>query len=138
MALAPTQRAIGGRVNTPGTYPPGQYPPPGGFPAASLTSLQGAPVGFGEAIRQAGRNGFAYRGRAYRGRTGGSFLFQGVVFAVVAIASIPLAGNKGASLAIAIISLPLLYLEMATFALWVRRLHDTGRSGWWILFLIVP
>jgi uncharacterized membrane protein YhaH (DUF805 family) len=57
----------------------------------------------------------------------------------VAIASTLLAGNKGASLAIAIIiSLPLLYLEMATFAQWVRRLHGTGRSGWWILFLIVP
>ncbi|HEX9357120.1 MAG TPA: DUF805 domain-containing protein, partial [Streptosporangiaceae bacterium] len=84
-------------------------------------------------------NGFAYRGRASRSAYWWFLLFQGVVFAVVAIASTPLAGNKGASLAIAIIiSLPLLYLEMATLALWVRRLHDTDRSGWWILILIVP
>ncbi len=126
-------------MNARGTCPPGQYPSPGGFPATSLTYLQGAPVGFGEAIRQACRNGFAYRGRASRSAYWWFLLFQGVVFAVVAIASTPLAGNKGASLAIAIISsLPLLYLEMATLALWVRRLHDTDRSGWWILILIVP
>jgi uncharacterized membrane protein YhaH (DUF805 family) len=125
-------------MNVPSTYPPGQNPP-GGFHAVSLTYLQGAAVTFGEAIRQAFRNGFVYRGRASRSAYWWFALFQGIVFTLVGIASIPLAGNKGASLAIAfIISFPLLYLELVALALWVRRLHDTDRSGWWILIVFVP
>lgn len=125
-------------MSTRSTYPPGQYPP-GGLPAAPLTYLQGAPVSFGEAIRQAFRNGFVYRSRASRSAYWWFALFQGIVFTLVGIASIPLAGNRGASLAIAfIISFPLLYLEVATLALWVRRLHDTSRSGWWMLIIFLP
>jgi uncharacterized membrane protein YhaH (DUF805 family) len=120
-------------MNTPSTYPPG------GLPSTSLTYLQGGPVSFGEAIRQAFRNGFEYRGRASRSAYWWFALFQGIIFTLVGIAAIPLAGNKGASLAIAfIISFPLLYLELVALALWVRRLHDTDRSGWWMLIIFLP
>jgi uncharacterized membrane protein YhaH (DUF805 family) len=27
---------------------------------------------------------------------------------------------------------------LPSLALWVRRLHDTGKSGWWILLLLIP
>ena len=47
--------------------------------------------------------------------------------------------NNGATLAIAlIISFPLLYVDLAMLALFVRRLHDTNRSGWWMLIVFVP
>jgi uncharacterized membrane protein YhaH (DUF805 family) len=34
--------------------------------------------------------------------------------------------------------LVLVCLEIVVLALTVRRLHDTGRSGWWLLFGFVP
>ena len=27
---------------------------------------------------------------------------------------------------------------LPSLGVWVRRLHDTGRSGWWILIVVVP
>jgi uncharacterized membrane protein YhaH (DUF805 family) len=30
------------------------------------------------------------------------------------------------------------YLGLAELALLVRRLHDTGRSGWWVLIGLIP
>jgi uncharacterized membrane protein YhaH (DUF805 family) len=131
-------------MNTPSTYPPGQNTP-GRFPSASLTYLQGAPATFGEAIRQAFRNGFVYRGRASRSAYWWFALFQGIVLALGFVVFIPLAGGKGtnggsgAGLAIAfIIGIPVLYLELAVLALTVRRLHDTDRSGSWLLIGLVP
>ena len=32
----------------------------------------------------------------------------------------------------------MLYAELVMLALFVRRLHDTSRSAWWILFAFVP
>jgi uncharacterized membrane protein YhaH (DUF805 family) len=127
-------------MSAPGTYPPGRDRP-GGVSTAPFTYLQGAPASFGEAIKQAFRNGFVYRGRASRSAYWWFALFQAIVFTLVGIASIPLAGNNGsgASLAVAlIVSFPLLYLELVALALCVRRLHDTDRSGWWILIVLLP
>ncbi len=31
-----------------------------------------------------------------------------------------------------------LLLFLPTFAVFVRRLHDTGRSGWWLLITFIP
>jgi uncharacterized membrane protein YhaH (DUF805 family) len=129
-----------GLGSAPGTYPPGRHRP-GGVSTAPLTYLQGAPASFGEAIKQAFRNGFVYRGRASRSAYWWFALFQAIVFTLVGIASIPLAGNNGsgASVAVAlIVSFPLLYLELVALALCVRRLHDTDRSGWWILIVLLP
>lgn len=35
-------------------------------------------------------------------------------------------------------SLYSLAVLIPSIALWVRRLHDTGRSGWWLLIAFVP
>ena len=35
-------------------------------------------------------------------------------------------------------SLYLLFVMLPTIAVSVRRLHDTGRSGWWYLLNIIP
>jgi uncharacterized membrane protein YhaH (DUF805 family) len=47
------------------------------------------------------------------------------------------AGDVGVVLA-SIITLPFLYVELATIALLVRRLHDTDRSAWWLLLVFLP
>jgi uncharacterized membrane protein YhaH (DUF805 family) len=123
-----------------GPNQPGPYPS-GGQPAALLTYLQGGPVGFGEAIKQAFRNGFVYRGRASRSAYWWFTLFQVIVIvAVDFIIFIPLSMNSsGGSIAGFIaISVLAIYLELVVLALLVRRLHDTDRSGWWVLIGLVP
>ena len=123
-----------------GPNQPGPYPS-GGQPAALLTYLQGGPVGFGEAIKEAFRNGFVYRGRASRSAYWWFTLFQVIVIvAVDFIIFIPLSMNSsGGSIAGFIaISVLAIYLELVVLALLVRRLHDTDRSGWWVLIGLVP
>jgi uncharacterized membrane protein YhaH (DUF805 family) len=126
-------------MSAPHTYPPG------GFLTAPLTYLQGGPVSFGEAVKEAFRNGLVLRGRASRSAFWWFALFQGIVFALVFAVSIPLTGGNGtnagsgASFALAvIIGIPLLYLQVVAWTLWLRRLHDTDRSGWWLLIVFVP
>jgi uncharacterized membrane protein YhaH (DUF805 family) len=126
-------------MSAPHTYPPG------GFLTVPLTYLQGAPVSFSEAVKQAFRNGLVLRGRASRSAFWWFALFQGIVFALVFAVSIPLTGGNGtnggsgASFALAvIIGIPLLYLQVVAWTLWLRRLHDTDRSGWWLLIVFVP
>ena len=135
----------GPQMTTPGPLragpnQPGPYPS-GGQPAALLTYLQGGPVGFGEAIKEAFRNGFVYRGRASRSAYWWFTLFQVIVIvAVDFIIFIPLSMNSsGGSIAGFIaISVLAIYLELVVLALLVRRLHDTDRSGWWVLIGLVP
>jgi uncharacterized membrane protein YhaH (DUF805 family) len=131
-------------MNLPSMYPPGQYSH-GGFPTAPLTYLQGAPVSFGEAIKQAFRNGFVYRGRASRSAYWWFIALQGIFGAIWFLVSLPLTGGKETSIGgVAglvfgfILGIPVFYVELVTLALWVRRLHDTNRSAWWILLGLVP
>ena len=53
--------------------------PPGGFPAAPLTYLQGAPVGFSRSVSEAFRNCLVYRGRASRSAYWWFILFEGII-----------------------------------------------------------
>src|SRR6516165_4532867 len=75
------------RVSTPGPYEP--YPsqpgphPPYGYPAVPLSYLQGGPVGFGEAVKQAFSNGFVYRGRASRSAYWWFVLFEVIATVVL-------------------------------------------------------
>jgi uncharacterized membrane protein YhaH (DUF805 family) len=88
-------------------------------------------------------SGFVYRGRASRSAYWWFVLFQVIVSALVDVVLIPLVkvappgSVANATLAI-IIGIPMLYLELAALALTVRRLHDTDRSGWWMLIALVP
>ncbi|HEV2450953.1 MAG TPA: DUF805 domain-containing protein [Streptosporangiaceae bacterium] len=137
------------------TYPQPLRPP--GYPEAKIPYLRGGPVGFGEAIRQAHRNRFTYRGRASRTAYWLYSLFGGiiivacyVIFAVVLIASG--AGRSAGSgqahataagpltfLAVLLVLLVLLwFFGLPQLALSVRRLHDIGQPGWWLLLGLVP
>lgn len=122
-------------------YPSRAPYPPGGHAASLLTYLQGGPVGFGEAIKLGLSNGFVYRGRASRSAFWWFNLFLGIVgFALPAIILIAVALNSGAGIIAFLVigAFVLIYLELALLALYVRRLHDIGKPGWWVLIGLVP
>jgi uncharacterized membrane protein YhaH (DUF805 family) len=125
-----------------GAYPgqPSQYPP-AGYPAAPLSYLQGGPVGFGEAVKQAFSHGFVYRGRASRSAYWWWVLFEAIAVIVLELLIvIPAALNSSAAVALflVIISIGIIYLTLVGLALTIRRLHDIDRSGWWVLIGLVP
>ena len=132
-------------VSVPGINSFGRWLP-GSFRLTPITYLQGAPVSFGQAVKMAFRHGFALRGRASRSAYWWFALFQGAItFALWIAVSIALDGGSrtsagsGPGLAIAIIGgIALLYLALAALTLQVRRLHDTGRSGWWLWIGLIP
>lgn len=118
------------------------YPPTGNLgPYQPGGYLDGGPVNFGEAIGQAFRNGFAYRGRASRSAFWWFLLFE-TVFSVALNLIIRASGggSSGASGTILLIVLfiPIIYIALVYLALLVRRLHDIDRSGWWALISCVP
>ena len=113
----------------------------GGYPAAPLAYLAGGPVSFGGAVKQAFGNGFVYRGRASRSAYWWFTLFEAIAgFAVQFVIVITLLMNNsaGVGVALAIGLLGLIYVDLVGLALLVRRLHDTDRSGWWVLIGFVP
>jgi uncharacterized membrane protein YhaH (DUF805 family) len=132
-------------VSTPGPYgvypsQPGPYPPYG-YPAAPLSYLQGGPVGFGEAVKQAFSHGFVYRGRASRSAYWWFVLLEVIATIVLELLIvIPAATHSSAIVALFLIiaSIALIYVALVGLALTIRRLHDIDRSGWWVLIGLVP
>jgi uncharacterized membrane protein YhaH (DUF805 family) len=118
-----------------GTY--SAYPPPAGGPypggARPLSYLDGAPVGFVDAVREAFGNIFTYRGRASRSAFWWFALLQVIAYAVVSWIS-DYSRVAGIILDI-VIGIPFI---LAGIALSVRRLHDSGRTGWWWWIGFVP
>lgn len=122
---------------------------PDGYPADRLAYLNGSPVGFGGAIRQASRNRFTYRGRASRSAYWWHALFGLILYAAYdVIASVFAAMSGGASgqarthaatganlftvlIILIFLALVLWFYWLPAHALTVRRLHDVGKSGWW-------
>jgi len=122
---------------------------PGGHMASPRSYLQGGPAGFGEAIRGGLRNWLVYRGRASRSGYWWFILFQEivsvascVVFFVMAASTSPATPSAPVAVLFLIIAVlfvvAAIYLGLAELALLVRRLHDSGRSGWWVLIGLVP
>lgn len=83
-------------------------------------------MGLQEAVRTCFARYFDFEGEATRPEFWWFFVFTGVVNVALAIISNKLSGLF--SLAIVV---PLL-------AVAVRRLHDTNRSGWWLLVWFLP
>lgn len=105
-------------------------PPQGGWEPSQRTYLQGGSVGFGEAISEGFKNIFTYHGRASRS----AFWWFFLGFIIIDV----IGGIIGsAAHAVAISYIISAIVAITTIGLAVRRLHDSGKSGyWWFLGLI--
>ena len=106
-------------------------------------------MGFGAAVQSAFKKAFVYQGRASRSEYWWFYLFYVVTFAVlitvcIIIASITNDQNvSGGTNPIAggLFILAFLYLfalMIVDLSLAVRRLHDSGKSGLFMLLVFVP
>jgi uncharacterized membrane protein YhaH (DUF805 family) len=130
---APGQDAgwAGGQQGTYNAYPPaGGYYPGGARP---LSYLDGAPVGFGDAVRGGINNIFTYRGRASRSAFWWFALLEVIAYLIVSWIS-DVSTVAGIIVDI-LVALPLI---LCGISLAVRRLHDSGRTGWWWWIGFVP
>jgi len=129
-----------------------QTPPPSTTPASddwargpSHTGPMGGgrypapPMTFPEAISSGFRNYIVFRGRASRSEYWywTLFLFLFAIIAGLAIGTILDVINDPTSFD-GLLTLLLLPLLLPTVALTMRRLHDVGMSGWFILVSFIP
>tara|TARA_R110002095_G_scaffold25573_3_gene26184 strand:+ start:1296 stop:1691 length:396 start_codon:yes stop_codon:yes gene_type:complete len=78
-----------------------------------------------------------FSGRARRKEYWMFFLFNIIISFVVSLLG-GLIGGKDGLLTLSLPSLYTLFIFLPSLAVTVRRLHDTNRSGWWILITLVP
>ena len=89
-------------------------------------------MGFGDAIKTCFSKFFVADGRASRPEYWWFFLSEFILWAIAV--TIDMALSTGYILA-SIVGL-IYFIPLITAA--IRRLHDTGRSGWWYLIVFVP
>ena len=94
-------------------------------------------VTFGEAVNKAlGQNFCHFNGRASRSEYWWFVLFIAIVnFAIGFVLGIFGSSDTGVSIITSIVGLAFL---LPGLGLCVRRLHDTGHSGWWVLLSVIP
>ncbi len=116
------------------TAPAGGYPQGGGYAGAAPTAyLQGAPVGFGEAVRGAFGHILTFRGRASR-----SAFWWFVLLQIIAYLVIGLITNRSSVVGTILDIVVGIPLWLAGLSLTVRRLHDANHTGWWWWIGLVP
>ena len=84
-------------------------------------------MGFAQAVSTVFRNYVVFDGRARRSEYWWFALFSFIVGFVVELLH--------SSLLTGLVNLALL---LPSLAVAVRRLHDTNRSGWWLLLVLIP
>jgi uncharacterized membrane protein YhaH (DUF805 family) len=85
------------------------------------------------------RNYATFRGRARRAEFWMFALVSWLIAIPLAIIGAVLFGGSGAENgALALVDLYSLAVFLPSLALTVRRLHDVGRSGWWLFIALVP
>jgi uncharacterized membrane protein YhaH (DUF805 family) len=87
-------------------------------------------MNFGDAIQSGFRNYVNFRGRASRSEYWYWVLFAVIGGLVTIIADAVIFGADGSPVLNTLFNLALL---LPCFAVAVRRLHDTDRTGWWLL-----
>jgi uncharacterized membrane protein YhaH (DUF805 family) len=88
-------------------------------------------MSFVEAIQTCFSKFVTWQGRAGRAEYWWWILFTLIVYVVGVIIDVPLKSPIPTILLILVLLLP-------SLAVLVRRLHDTGRSGWWYWIGLVP
>ena len=113
--------------------PSGGYGQPlqGGWDPSQRGYLQGGPVGFGEAISEGFKNMLTFSGRA--SRSAFWWFFLGAIIIDVAGAVVGRAAG-----AVAIQYVVSVIIALVSLSLSVRRLHDTGKSGFWWFIGLIP
>ena len=89
-------------------------------------------MGFGDAIKTCFSKYAEFKGRASRPEYWWFFLSYLIVYVV---ALVLMSANRSFSILVWIV---LLAYFLPLLAAGVRRLHDTGKSGWWYLIALVP
>ncbi|WP_380163849.1 DUF805 domain-containing protein [Jannaschia sp. R86511] len=105
-------------------------------------------MSFGEAVTSVFRQYVGFSGRARRAEYWFFYLFCvlafGALYAIaLALLASGAAGDPDAPNALgtligAVIAIAAFAVFLPSLAVAVRRLHDTGRSGWWYLINLVP
>jgi len=91
---------------------------------------------FQTAIRTVLKEKYAtFSGRASRSEYWWFALFSIIASAVLGIIDATIFGNANGGILGTIFSLAVL---VPSIAVGVRRLHDLGRSGWWLLIVLIP
>lgn len=92
-------------------------------------------LNFKQAIEMAFRRWKDWEGRSNRAEFWWFFLFYCLVGAVLSL----FAGDDDPSLVLGFVAMVVAVVNFVVMlGLSVRRLHDTGRSGWWILISFIP
>ncbi len=76
----------------------------------------------------------AFDGRSRRAEYWHFVLFNFIISLIINFSSILI----GKNISLAITVLFALLIIIPTLAVSVRRLHDTGKSGWWLLIGLIP
>lgn len=92
-------------------------------------------MGFSQAVSDGLANYFNFRGRASRPAYWYFVLFLVIAGIVTAIVDLALFGSESVG---PINSLFGLATFIPSLSVGVRRLHDIGRTGWWLLLSLIP
>jgi uncharacterized membrane protein YhaH (DUF805 family) len=95
-------------------------------------------MSFGDAISTCFRKYATVSGRAHRPEYWWFFLFTTIVSVVASLADYATDQTWTASGYGPISTVAALALLLPSIAVGARRLHDTGRSGWWQLLCLIP
>jgi uncharacterized membrane protein YhaH (DUF805 family) len=117
----------------PGYQQQPEYPQPGYQPAPAYSGTGGPTdqMGMPDAVRSVLTKYATFSGRARRSEYWWFYL----AYVIVSIVASIIDGLLGVTVLTIIVSLGLL---IPTLAVSVRRLHDIGKSGWWLLIGLIP
>lgn len=106
----------------------------------STSSITAKYVGFGEAIKRFFQKYATFNGRATRSEYWWSYLFTVLVNIVLSIIVYSMFNDDpdGSLAIIGLFSIVSIIFILPSIAIAVRRLHDTGRSGLFYLFILIP
>lgn len=91
-------------------------------------------MSFADAIKSCFSQYVGFAGRARRSEFWYFYLFT-IIVSIIASVLQRAVSNSSSGVITGIVGLALI---LPSLAVGVRRLHDTGRSGWWILIGLIP